>query len=105
MASPTFVQDYVASRVDGFPPNNPRKLIVGTLTVDGSKGGTAGDIPASLFGLLKIERSEPLIKDDNTLIVVTSRVFDGTSLVGKAAATAALANIPSGNYRAHIFGY
>src|SRR5215472_38884 len=104
MAAATFVAN-AASRVEGFPPSNPRKEIVGVLTVDGSKGGAAEDIPASTFGLSFIERSSAGVKDDNTLIVVTEAAYDGKSLLGKAAASAAPANIPAGNYLIEIFGY
>ena len=104
MAAPTFVVR-ASSRVDGFPPSSQRKTIVGVITVDGTVGALPNDIPASTFGLSFIERASPAVKDDNTLIVVCESSFDGASLLGKAAASAAPANIPAGNYLIEVFGY
>jgi hypothetical protein len=104
MAAPTFVAN-AASRVPEFPPTSQRKEIVGVLTVDGTVGALPGDIPASTFGLSFIERASPGVKDDNTLMVVTEAAYDGHSLLGKAAASAAPANIPAGNYLIEVFGY
>jgi hypothetical protein len=106
MAAPTIViQPYPTSRVAEYPPTSARKHIVAVLTVDGSVGASPGDIPATLFGLKYLEESSPLIKDDNTLIVDTSPTYDGTSLLGKAAGTAAPAAVPAGNYMVDVFGY
>jgi hypothetical protein len=104
MAAPTFVIG-PSSRPDGPIPTSQRKQINGVLTVDGSVGALANDIPASTFGLAFIERASPLVKDDNTLIVVVEAAYDGKSLLGKAAASAAPANVPAGNYAAEVFGY
>lgn len=99
----TFVQDNDQTRAEVIP--RARKTVVGQLTTDGGDGAAAGDILASLFGLSFIEKAEPLVKSDNTLIVVVAPVYAGTSLIGKAAATAAAADIPSGTYQAVIYGY
>ena len=93
------------SRVNEYPPSSQRKLITGTLVTDGTDGAAAGDIPASLFGLSTIEKAEPLVKSDNTLIVVAMPAYNGASLLGKAAATAAPADIPSGTYKTLVYGY
>lgn len=92
-------------RAGQYPPSGPRKVIYGAITTDGTDGASAGDIPASLFGLSVIEEVEPLVKSDNTLIVVASPAYNGASLLGKAAATAAPADIPSGTYKTAIRGY
>jgi hypothetical protein len=105
MAAPTFVINTARSRPSDFPPSSQRKEIVGVLTVDGSVGALPNDIPASTFGLAFIERASPAVKDDNSLIVITEAAFDGKSLLGKAAASAAPANIPAGNYQIEVFGY
>jgi hypothetical protein len=105
MAAPTFVIDTTKSRPAEYPPSTQRKEIVGALTVDGSVGALPNDIPASTFGLGFIERSSPGVKSDNTLIVVTEAAYDGKSLLGKAAASAATANIPAGTYQIEVFGY
>jgi hypothetical protein len=49
---------------------------------------------------------EPLlVKNDNTLMVVLAPAFNGASLLGKAAATAAPADIPVGTYLVTVYGY
>lgn len=104
MAAPTFTADG-SSRAAEFPPSGPRKRIVGSLVCDGTVGAAAGDIPASTFGLSFIESAYPLIKNDNTLIVTVGPAFNGASLLGKAAGTAAPAAIPAGTYKAIVLGY
>ena len=93
------------SRASEYPPTTPRKLVTGVMTTDGSDGASAGDIPASVFGLAFIERTSPAVKSDNSLLVLTAPAYAGTSLLGKAAATAAAADIPSGDYRITLLGY
>lgn len=93
------------SRTSGYPPSGLRKTIVGVMTTDGNDGASAGDIAASVFGLTKIEEALPAVKSDNTLVVVCGPSYDGTSLLGKAAATAAPADIPSGAYYITLRGY
>ena len=100
----TFVVDTTKSRGE-FPGMQSRKVIVGTLTIGDASGATAGDIPASLFGLTQIESADPLVKSDNTLIVTVAPAVNGLSLLGKAAATAAPANIPTAAYIATIRGW
>lgn len=103
MADATFTVDQTNSRAEVIP--RARKTIVGQMVTDGSNGASAGDIPATLFGLTVIEKVEPLVKSDNTLIVTAAPSYDGTSLLGKAAATAAPADIPSGTYQVVVYGY
>ena len=106
MADATFTQSTdTTSRISDYPPSSQRKIVSGTFVTDGTNGASALDIPASLFGLTKIERADPLVKSDNTLIVVVMPAYDGLSLLGKAAATAAPADIPSGTYKAVVYGY
>lgn len=63
-----------------------------TITVTG-EGANAGDIPISAFeGALgrsfeTFRSVSPFIADDNSVIVVASPVYDGTSVILKAAAT------------------
>jgi hypothetical protein len=95
----------IAGRVAEYPPTSPRKLLNVTLVAGGSDGASAGDYPASMFGLSFIEYATPAVKSDNTLIVVVAPSYDGTSLLGKAAATAAAADIPAGTYKLTLFGY
>lgn len=81
-----------------------RRTVVGVLTTDGSDGAAANDILATLFGLRIIESCSPLVKSDNSIIVVVGPSYDGLSLLGKAAATAAAADIPSGDYAVEVKG-
>lgn len=104
MANPT-VTIAASSRAAEFPPTSPRKLINASMVCDGVAGDLANKIPASLFGLTFIETCGPAVKSDNTLIVVCVPVFDGSGLVGKAAASAALAAIPAGTYNITLEGY
>jgi len=99
----TFTYDLVETR--RIEVEKTLKRIVGDLTVSGSEGAGVSDIPASLFGLTKILGARELIKNDNTLIVVAGPTYAGTALLGKAAATAAPANIPAGTYRCQVEGY
>lgn len=92
-------------RAGEFPPSSPRKIIDAVMTTDGNDGAAAGDIPASAFGLVFIESATPAVKSDNTLVVVVAPSYDGASLLGKAAATAAAADIPSGTYKLKLTGY
>jgi hypothetical protein len=86
-----------------------RKVIHGTMVTDGGDGAVAGDIPASVFGLTVIEEISPAVKSDNSLIVVLAPAYSstaqGSSVIGKAAATAAAADIPSGTYAVTVKGY
>lgn len=94
-----------SSRTAEFPPTSARKQISATIVTDGTDGAAALDIPASLFGLTFIERSSAAVNSTNTLIVVTAPAYNGLSLLGKAAATAAPADIPSGTYLITVWGY
>lgn len=94
-----------ASRPAEYPPTTARKLLAVTMTTDGGDGASALDIPASVFGLTFIESANPAVKSDNTLVVVVAPAYDGESLLGKAAATAAAADIPSGTYKFTLIGY
>jgi hypothetical protein len=94
-----------SSRTAEYPPTSARKRIVATIVTDGTDGAAAGDIPATLFGLTFIESAYPAVKSDNTLLVALAPAYNGASLLGKAAATAAPADIPSGTYLLTVIGY
>lgn len=104
MANPT-VTIAPSSRVAEWPPTNARKVINASMVCDGVAGDLANKIPPSVFGLSFIEDCGPAVKSDNTLIVVCAPVFDGSGIVGKAAASAALAAIPAGTYNIKVEGY
>ncbi len=92
-------------RAGEYPPTSQRKAIDAVMTTDGSDGASALDIPASVFGLAFIESASPAVKSDNSIVVVVAPAYDGLSLLGKAAATAAAADIPSGTYKLKLQGY
>jgi len=104
MANPT-VTIQPASRTGEYPPTSPRKIIEASMVCDGVAGDLANFVPASVFGLKFIESCGPAVKNDNTLIVICAPLFDGSGLVGKAAASAALAAIPAGTYFITLEGY
>lgn len=89
-------------RVSGL--SGPQTVIVATMVCDGTVGALPNDIPASLFGVPFIEKCGPAVKNDNTLIVLCAPAFNGASLLGKAAASAAPANIPAGAYSIVVYG-
>ena len=93
------------ARGQAYPPSGARKVLPGTLVTDGTDGASAGDIPASVFGLRVVEEVTPLVKSTNNLIVVVGPTADGSSVLGKNAASAASADIPSGTYSCTVRGY
>lgn len=86
-----------------------RKVLPGIMITDGGDGAAAGDIPASIFGLTVVEEISPAVKSDSSIIVVLAPAYsatnESTSVLGKAAATAAAADIPSGTYAVTVKGY
>lgn len=85
---------------------NGRRLKVrqGSMVTDGNDGASAGDIPASVFNLTSVEEVSAAVKDDNTLVVVCAPAINKASILGKAAATAAAADIPAGTYNIMVKG-
>jgi hypothetical protein len=79
-------------------------LINALMTVDGTVGALPNDIPASVFGLRKLLSASAAVKSDNTLVVACGPAYDQASLLGKAAASAAPANIPAGQYAISLIG-
>lgn len=98
----------VARRDGGFPPSRLVTEVFGLMVTDGNDGAAADDIAASVFGLNRIEKVSPAVKSTGDLIVVVapnySATGESTSIVGKAAATAAQADIPAGTYALTITG-
>ncbi len=95
----------IDGRSGPYPPSSRRKQLTGTAVAAGTEGAAAGTIPASIFGLTKVERCSKFVKNDNTLIVSAAPAFDGTSVLTKAAASAAPAAIPAGTYAVTVEGY
>lgn len=75
-----------------------------TLALTG-QGDATDKILASVLGLSKIYECSPLVKDDNTLIIVAAPSADGTFLLLKAAGTNAPAvNATNGSYLCTVRG-
>lgn len=100
----SFVLNATKTRIDGGQFSNLRRIVVGVLTVAGADGASALDLPASLFGMNIIDEVSPLVKSDNSLIVTAAPAYDGLSLLGKAAGSAAPADIPAGDYAVVLRG-
>lgn len=67
-------------------------------------GSIGAKIPASAFGLTKVEEVSPLVNDGGDLIVVGAPNYDGSEIVLKAAATNALASYTD-TFRFEVKGY
>lgn len=97
----------VNSRVAEYPPTGARRIISGTLVTTGGDGAAAGDIPASLFGLSKIEEGGKAVKSDNTVVTDTAPSYDGTSLLTLGAPDGGCtpSDLASGTYAITVKGY
>ena len=87
-------------------PNGVGSLLVveGTLTVaTATEGGTAGDIPASLFRLNRIVGVLTLVNSDDDEVIPASVASDGSLLTGGGASNAA-ADLAIGTYKVKLLG-
>lgn len=89
---------------EGGQHNQQQLVRRGLLVVSGTEGAAAGDIPASLFSLRHLSEVGPLVKNDNTLVVVAGVAHDRGSILGRAAGTNGAANIPAGTYHVTVRG-
>jgi hypothetical protein len=93
---------------EGGTNSRRRNVLVGTLALD-TEGGTAGDIPASTFGLTKIEEVLPLVADDNSAVILAAPSYDGTSLltleIDEADGSINPVDAPTDTYSCTIKGY
>lgn len=105
----TFTASTKAYRLEPGRTVGLRKVLPGIMVTDGGDGASAGDIPASVFGLTVISRISAAVKSDSSIIVVLAPAYsatnESTSVLGKAAATAAAADIPVGTYAVTVEGY
>jgi hypothetical protein len=70
----------------GGPNGKDILVLIGTLTLDGTSGAAAGDLPASLFvsgdtALRQITGVSSLTISDNSAVVPAAPVADGTSII------------------------
>ena len=81
-------------------------LVKGTLVIDttASGGGAVDDLPASMFGLQKIIACLGIVPDSEDAIIVAGPDYTGDSLLVKAAATNALADLANDTYGITLIG-
>lgn len=88
--------------------NNKSILKVeGTLVIDttATGGATAGDLPASMFGLQKIRGFSSIVLSDNSKNYVGTPAYDNGSLMVAGGASNAPMDLPNGTYLLCIEGY
>ena len=94
----------VNSWTEGSVTGKRRVVLQGTLTTDGSDGATAGDIPASTFGLALVEEITGGTKSDNTTTMWAQPSYDQTSIIGLALTNGVAGDIASGTYALTVKG-
>lgn len=84
--------------------NKRMTCVRGVLTAD-TEGATAGDLPASLFGLQSIEQCSNLIADDNSVIIPASPAVGGGSIITGGGESNAAADLSDDSYILTVKGY
>jgi len=81
---------------EGGPEGKSYLVCRGVLSIpaDENVGAAAGEIPASLFGLVEILESSPILKDDNTAMFLSVPAADGGSLLVYAVGDDDFADLP-----------
>ncbi len=98
----TFVADAGSARPGQFPPSGPRKIVSGLLTLSSEGQGTS--IPATVFGLAKLEEISAMIDNSNGISYTTVPSFDGAYMLVRNVATNGFSAI-SGVFRLTVRGY
>lgn len=80
-------------------------IVEGTFVVDTAGGDTAGDLPASLFGLATIKGISTFIKSDDSKSYFGTPSTAGTSIMIGGGAANAVMDIPTGTYNAVVQGF
>lgn len=90
----------------GGPAGKSFILVEGILTIDtpAASGGVAGQLPASLFKLVKIVSCEAIILSTNLAAYFGVPDYTGDSLCVAGGAAGALQNLPNGSYRVKLLG-
>jgi hypothetical protein len=80
---------------------------VGTLVIDttATGGATAGDLPASMFGLSEIRMGGHAVLSDNTKVYPTVPAYDRGSLLVVGGASNAPMDLPNGTYTVNLTGF
>ena len=94
------------SRRFGGPEGKTYLHKVGTLVIDttATGGATAGDLPASMFGLSKITEGGLAVLSDNTKVYPTVPAYNQQSLLVVGGASNAPMDLPNGTYLFTITG-
>lgn len=90
----------------GGPNQKSLIRIEGTAVIDTAGGDTAGDLPATLFGLTKVIGKATFIKsDDSKAYFGVPSYSAGTSVMIAGGASNAVMDLPTGTYKVCIEGY
>lgn len=100
---------FTATRAWRFGGNEGKTLLLteGVLVIDttATGGATAGDLPASLFGLNEIIGIAAIINDDNSKSWFGTPAYNAASLmVGGGAANVAM-DLPNDTYKISLYGF
>lgn len=102
--SNAFTQTY--SRRFAGSNNKSLAIVKGLLVIDttATGGATAGDLPASMFGMQKIFGCMGAVLSDNSTIYFGVPAYDdGSLLIGAGAANAPM-DLPNGTYNIALMG-
>jgi len=100
----TFAEQYriELGRLDG----KILQSVHGILTSAGTEGGTAGDIPASVFGLSAILTCSDMVISTNATVVVTEPQYDGNGILTfETPVAAAATDVAAGAYQITLTGF
>lgn len=75
------------------------------LVLTDAQGGTAGDIPASLFGLTYITGVSNIVDSTNGYVYPAAPVVDLTSILVGGGTASAAADLASGTYYVTVEGF
>ena len=83
------------------------KKVFGTLIIDttATGGATAGDLPATLFGLAEIQDVGHIINDNNTKVYYGLPSYDKTSMMVSGGSSNAPGDLPNDTYLMSITGF
>ena len=100
---------FTAVRAWRFAGPNGKTILKqeGTLVIDTTAlgGATAGDLPASTFGLAEIIGIAVISNDDNSKGWVGAPSYDATSLMVLGGASNVYMDLPNDTYKLCIEGY
>ncbi len=80
-------------------------LVEGTAVIDTAGGDTAGDLPATLFGLATITGISTFIKSDDSKSYFGTPATAGTSVMIGGGASNAVMDLPTGTYNVCVQGF